>query len=118
MGIKKAKKDEKRGSTYRSGIEMVNTIPPAVEQIEAKRKKDLNVECTILGRHEIKHKRRSSQKCTYHHCLRESLRPAIEARLRELYPLHCGKCLIFLFLFLFCFLLKENDYLQSNTYTY
>ena len=58
-GIKKAKQDEKRGTTYRSGIEMDNVIPPAVEEIEAKRKKELNVECTILGCHESKHKRRS-----------------------------------------------------------
>ena len=116
-GIKKAKADEKRGLTYRSGMEMENTIPPAVEKIEAKRKEELNVECTILGCHTTKHKRRSSQKCTYHHCSKESLRSAILTRLRELYPSHFGKCLIFLFLFVFCFLLKEKDYLQSDTYT-
>ena len=104
-GIKKAKQDEKRGTTYRSGIEMENAIPPVVEQIEAKRKKDFNVECTILGCHESKHKRRSSQKCTYHDCSKDMLKASIVARLRELYPSHFGKCFIFWMQFFFIFVL-------------
>ena len=109
------KRDKERGVTYESGIAMKNSIPPEVEKEDRKRKRENNVECPFPGCYEPKHKRRSSQKCTYHGVCKESLQASIESRLENVFPSYYGECLdfvsfcsncCFICFFVFCFFVK------------
>ena len=100
-GIKKAREDEKRGATYRTGMGIENNIPPAVEKLDEEEKKRLGVECKLKGCYEKGHRRRSSKKCTYHHCVKDKVQASVEARLREVYPTHYGEFRSFIFSFWF-----------------
>ena len=85
------KRDMERGVTYESGIAMKNSIPPEVEKIDRKRKRESNVECSLMGCYEPGHKRRSSRKCTYHGISQKCLEASVDSRLKAIFPSHYGE---------------------------
>ena len=104
-GIKKARDDEKKGATYRTGMGIENNIPPVVEKLDEEEKKRLGVECTLPGCYAQDHRRRSSKKCTYHHCTKDNVQASVEARLREIFPTQYGEFRSFIFLFFVIFVI-------------
>ena len=48
----KQRKDAARGATYGAGVALVTytfQVPPFIQEIEQKKKKDLNILCTLPG---------------------------------------------------------------------
>ena len=90
-GMKKLRADKKRGSTYDSGMNMNNEIPPEVEAMDRKRKEERNVQCNLKGCYQACHSRRSSKACTYYKCPKNELESKIYEKLRECYPSYFSK---------------------------
>ena len=90
-GIKKMKADKKRGATYETGMGMKYSTPPEVEAMDERKKKENNVQCTIMGCYKAGHSRRSSKACTYFNCPKKDLQGSIDATLKKCYPSYYGK---------------------------